>query len=111
MFRDCFRSGQKLKKLAMLEVLTVLLSHYSAETYYYLDNLTVDFRAHRLGIGHQLLTEGLEEASRMGLDVSTEASAKGEHLYRKAGFKQVGVWQVEDIVMPVMNWTGRAVRA
>lgn len=66
-----------------------LSSHYQ-ESCYYLDNLCVDFRYHRLGIGTLLLKWGLEVAQKHKLWVGTEAAPKGLGLYLKHGFKQVG---------------------
>ncbi|PMD53092.1 uncharacterized protein K444DRAFT_619758 [Hyaloscypha bicolor E] len=64
-------------------------THYQ-ESCYYLDNLCVDFRYHRLGIGTLLLKWGLEVAQKHKLWVGTEAAPKGLGLYLKHGFKQVG---------------------
>jgi GNAT superfamily N-acetyltransferase len=66
-----------------------LYSHYQ-ESCYYLDNLCVDFRYHRLGIGTLLLQWGLDVAHNNKLWVGTEAAPKGLGLYLKHGFKQVG---------------------
>ena len=67
--------------------------------------MTVDFRLHRLGIGRELLRQGLEQARKYGLNAMTEASESGAKLYGSAGFKTVGVWQIEELSMPVMKWT------
>jgi GNAT superfamily N-acetyltransferase len=59
-----------------------------------LDNLCVDFRYQRLGIGTLLVEWGLRVAREKGLWVGTEASQKGLGLYLKEGFKQVGWFTV-----------------
>ncbi|KAK3387332.1 hypothetical protein B0H63DRAFT_521390 [Podospora didyma] len=78
---------------------------YSTETVYYLDNVTVDFRFQRRGIGKELIGHGLAEATRLGLKAMTEAGEKGEGLYYKLGFEKVADWEVCDMKFPVMRWT------
>lgn len=79
-------------------------SRFYKKPCYYLDNLCVDFRYHRLGIGKILVDSGIQEARRRDLPVGTEASPKGEGLYRKMGFEQVGVWTVTpEFRIPVMS--------
>jgi GNAT superfamily N-acetyltransferase len=75
-----------------------ILTHFSrfyANSCYYLDNLCVDFRYQRMGIGGKLLEWGIETAKGKGLGMQTEASPMGVGLYRKMGFQQVGVWGVK----------------
>jgi len=74
---------------------TSYIHRFYAKSCYYLDNLCVDFRYQRLGIGGKLLEWGIETAKGKGLGVQTEAGPMGEGLYRKMGFKQVGVWGVK----------------
>ena len=38
---------------------------------------------------------GVAEARRLGLPASTEAGPKGEGLYRRFGFKEIGTWTVQ----------------
>jgi GNAT superfamily N-acetyltransferase len=76
-----------------ISLATDLYSYYQ-ETCYYLDNLCVDFRYQRLGIGTLLLKWGLEMADQHKLWVGTEAGPKGFGLYLKHGFKQVGWFEV-----------------
>jgi len=68
---------------------------FYAKSCYYLDNLCVDFRYQRMGIGGKLLEWGIEKAKGLSLDVQTEAGPMGVGLYRKMGFEQVGVWGVK----------------
>ncbi|CAF3444562.1 unnamed protein product [Fusarium graminearum] len=77
---------------------------YSSEVVYYLDNLTVDFRFQRRGIGKELVQRGLEEATRINLPAMTEASLKGEGLYYRLGFEKIAVWDVCGFKLPVMRW-------
>ena len=70
---------------------------------FYLDNLCVDFRYQRLGIGGLLLQRGMKIARQKRIDIKTEASEKGVGLYRKAGFEQIGEWEVGSFVLPVMR--------
>jgi GNAT superfamily N-acetyltransferase len=83
---------------------------FYAESCYYLDNLCVDFRYQRLGIGHALLEPSLENARQAGLPAQTEAGPMGVGLYRKLGFKQIGIWKVKlvnseqsEMELPVMR--------
>lgn len=46
---------------------------------------------------------GLQRASELDLPVGTEAGDKGEGLYRKMGFSEIGTWIVEGIKLPVMR--------
>ncbi|KAF4454933.1 acyl-CoA N-acyltransferase [Fusarium austroafricanum] len=78
---------------------------YSSETVYYLDNLTVDFRFQRRGIGKELVQKGLKEAARLDLPAMTEASIRGESLYYKMGFEKMAIWDVCGFRLPVMRWT------
>ena len=77
------------------------------EPCYYLDNLCVDFRYQRLGIGSLLLQWGLEVANEKKLCVGTEASPKGHGLYLKYGFEQSGWFTVaahgRELRMPVLK--------
>jgi len=75
--------------------LTNDLSSYYQESCYYLDNLCVDFRYQRLGIGTLLLQWGLDVAHNNELWVGTAAGPKGLGLYLKHGFKQVGWFTVD----------------
>jgi predicted N-acetyltransferase YhbS len=84
--------------------LTSCYSCYSSETVYYLDNLTVDFRFQRRGIGQQLVQKGLEEAARLKLPAMTEASFEGKGLYYKLGFQKIAVWDVCGFRLPVLRW-------
>lgn len=63
-----------------------------------------------MGIGAKLLEWGVAEACRRGLPAYTEASPKGEGLYKRAGFTEIGTWTVEapdreegSFEMPVMR--------
>jgi ribosomal protein S18 acetylase RimI-like enzyme len=76
---------------------------HSSERAYYLDNLTVDFRFQRRGIGSALLQDGIQEGQRRGLPIKTEAGPAGESLYYQAGFEKVGEWKVVGMVFPVMR--------
>jgi len=76
---------------------------YSSEPVYYLDNLTVDFRFQRKGIGLALLQDGIQEGQKRGLPIKTEASPAGELLYNQAGFEKVGEWKVIGMVFPVVR--------
>ena len=60
---------------------------------FYLDNLCVDFRCQRMGIGTLLLENGIDIARQKKLPVGTEASAKGAGLYTKLGFEEG--WNLE----------------
>jgi GNAT superfamily N-acetyltransferase len=70
---------------------------------FYLDNLCVDFRCQRMGIGTFLLESGINIARQKKLAVGTEASVKGAGLYRKLGFEQIGDWKVGQFDVPVMR--------
>jgi GNAT superfamily N-acetyltransferase len=70
-------------------------ARFYAKSCFYLDNLAVDFRYQRLGIGRALLDWGIKHARGIGLPVQTEAGPMGVGLYRKAGFEQVGIWKVK----------------
>jgi GNAT superfamily N-acetyltransferase len=83
-------------------------TRFYSDPCYYLDNLCVDFRYQRMGIGTALAEWGIESARTERLPVGTEAGPMGVGLYRKLGFEEVGVWRVqipggEDIEMPVMR--------
>ncbi|MCJ1272690.1 hypothetical protein MMC21_000477 [Puttea exsequens] len=80
-----------------------LEERYYQERCYYLDNLCVDFRYQRLGIGRLLLDWGINIARQRKHSIGTEASVKGVGLYRKMGFEQVGLWKIADIEIPVMK--------
>ena len=74
---------------------------------YYLDNLCVDFRYQRHGIGSLLLKWGLKVADEKMLSVGTAAGPKGHGLYLKHGFKQTGWFTVAadgaEFRMPVLK--------
>ena len=74
---------------------------------YYLDNLCVDFRYQRLGIGSHLLRWGMQVAIERKLPIGTEAGPKGHGLYLKHGFKQIGWFTVAiqgtEFRMPVLR--------
>jgi len=76
---------------------------HSSERAYYLDNLTVDFRFQRRGIGSALLQDGIQEGQKRGLPITTEAGPADESLYYQAGFEKVGEWKVVGMVFPVMR--------
>jgi predicted N-acetyltransferase YhbS len=78
------------------------------EPCYYLDNLAVDFRFQRQGVGAALVQKGLETASDLRLPAQTEAGPAGEGLYRKLGFETIGMWELslpgaETLSLPVMK--------
>jgi ribosomal protein S18 acetylase RimI-like enzyme len=73
------------------------------EPCFYLDNLCVDFRCQRMGIGTLLLENGIDIARQKKLAVGTEASVKGIGLYTKLGFEKVGTWKVGQFEVPVMR--------
>jgi predicted N-acetyltransferase YhbS len=83
-------------------------NRFYKEPCYYLDNLAVDFRFQRKGIGGVLVQWGLENARRLELSACTEAGPMSEGLYTKMGFQKVGDWTVplpgrEDLTMPVLR--------
>lgn len=80
-----------------------LEKEFYQEPCFYLDNLCVDFRYQRMGIGTFLLESGIGIARQKRLAVGTEASLKGAGLYRKMGFAQVGNWKVGQFEVPVMK--------
>ncbi|KAH8685514.1 acyl-CoA N-acyltransferase [Tricladium varicosporioides] len=85
----------------------------------YLDNLTVDFRCQRKGIGRLLMDAGVSRARETGgegVSLVTEASLMGLGLYLKVGFKEVGKFVIgnesedgnrdrenEVIILPVLQ--------
>lgn len=85
-----FVSETPAKNLSFFVYFANDLCSYYQESCYYLDNLCVDFRYQRLGIGSLLLRWGLDVAHEHKLQVGTEAGPKGFGLYLKHGFKQVG---------------------
>lgn len=85
-------------------------SSFYADNCYYLDNLCVDFRCQRMGIGQRLVAWGVDRARGNRLPIQTEASPKGRSLYLKVGFQQIGTWTIsiphydqELVEMPVMR--------
>src|SRR5450432_4299632 len=93
-----------VQKQSRISLLYNCFTRFYANSCYYLDNLCVDFRYQRLGIGRALLEEGLDSARRVGLPVQTEAGSMGLGLYQKLGFEQIGIWKLklvkdEDTVM------------
>ncbi|KAK0507544.1 hypothetical protein JMJ35_010067 [Cladonia borealis] len=95
---------------AYLKAEEELSQRFYATGCYYLDNLCVDFRHQRRGIGTCLVEQGLQHARGKGLAVQTEASPKGLGLYQKLGFKNIGTWRVPLVVgeefmeLPVLRW-------
>lgn len=83
------------------------LNRFYAESCYYLDNLCVDFRYQRKGIGALLLDWGIKHARNQSLPIQTEAGPMGVGLYLKNNFKQIGVWELTPLEMnlPVMKLT------
>ena len=81
------------------------LNRFYAESCYYLDNLCVDFRYQRKGIGALLLDWGIKHARNQRLPIQTEASPMGVGLYLKNNFKRIGVWEltVLEMSLPVMK--------
>lgn len=85
-----------------------MVEKYYKDPCYYLDNLAVDFRYQRRGIGGILVKGGLDTARRLNLPACTEAGPMSKGLYAKMGFEKVGDWTVElpgreDLAMPVMR--------
>ncbi|KAH0537442.1 hypothetical protein FGG08_005750 [Glutinoglossum americanum] len=64
--------------------------------YLHLDNLCVDFRLHRRGIGRLLVEQGIALAQAAWLPIQTEASPAGAAFYHKLGFQQLDEWIVPD---------------
>jgi predicted N-acetyltransferase YhbS len=98
----CFRYTPKLK------VLTVCLIRFYKEPCYYLDNLAVDFRLQRRGVGAALVRRGLQAADALRLPAQTEAGPAGEGLYLTLGFKTIATWDIKlpqatPITLPVMK--------
>ena len=89
-------------------MLTIYRRYYRSPCYY-LDNLVVDFRYGRRGIGSVLVEWGISKAAGLGLNCQTEAGPMSQPLYSKLGFTKVGDWTVElsegeRLVMPVMKY-------
>lgn len=77
----------------------------------YLDNLCVDFRLQKSGIGASLLAWGIEKSREAGLEMKTEAATTGAPFYEKFGFEKIGDWDIhmpdpaDNIVLVVMKRT------
>lgn len=72
---------------------------------WYMATMAVHPSYQRRGIGSTLLNWGLEHARRENIPVGTEASAEGEQLYVKHGFKVVSAMEwSEGHSSPVMIW-------
>jgi GNAT superfamily N-acetyltransferase len=75
---------------------------------WYLDNLAVDFRHRRRGVGRALVQWGLDRTPP-GLPAMTESGPMAEQLYRTLGFTVAGTWTVplpaRTMSFPVLRWT------
>jgi predicted N-acetyltransferase YhbS len=67
-----------------------------------LDNLCVDFRLQKLGVGSRMMKWGLSNAEERRLSIMTEASPEGAAFYERHGLKKLGDWVV---IMPVPSDT------
>jgi predicted N-acetyltransferase YhbS len=75
----------------------------------YLDNLCVDFRLQKSGIGAALVDWGIVKSNEAELDIKTEAAPDGVPFYLKMGFERIGDWVVhmpdpdDNMVLAVMQ--------
>jgi GNAT superfamily N-acetyltransferase len=86
------RDQDAARYTAYLKAEEELEAEFYQNSCYYLDNVCVDFRYQRQGLGRLMIEWGLEEAKKRGLDIMTEAGEMGLGLYMKLGFQQIGTW-------------------
>lgn len=67
---------------------------YHSGSFLYLDNLCVDFRLPRAGIGTALLKCGIQDASAFGYPIITETTKDIVSFYEKSGYRILGDWVV-----------------
>lgn len=74
-----------------------------------LDNLCVDFRTQRHGVGRALVQWGILKADEQNIPIQTETSQQASQFYQRLDFHQIGKWQIrvpkstEDITLIVMK--------
>lgn len=81
------------------------------EEHWFMKKLCVDRVWRRHGIGMMLVQWGLDRAEEEGVVVGLDSTEQGMALYRKAGFVQVGVFEVwdPDMSVPVLLWRPKTV--
>lgn len=62
-----------------------------------LEYLAVNPEYRRRGVGEKLVSWGLEQADKQGLDSVLEATIDGGKLYRKLGFEDIGTIKFDSV--------------
>jgi GNAT superfamily N-acetyltransferase len=67
---------------------------YHDGVFLYLDNICVDFRVARSGVGTRLLEWGIQEAAALQVPIKTETTGNNVQFYENSGFRNIGQWTV-----------------